>query len=105
MGGVVFPPALRQRPLPFPSPLLLSAQASVLELKQKIEKELVSGTAFPAFPPLPLPHLVPPHACFVSARAQEIPLDKQRLIFQGKVLKDDKLLKDYSEEGGGVGGC
>ena len=24
---------------------------------------------------------------------QDIPLEKQRLIFQGKVIKDDKLLK------------
>jgi len=29
--------------------------------------------------------------------SQGIPLDKQRLIFQGKVLKGDQQLKDYGE--------
>lgn len=28
---------------------------------------------------------------------QGIPLDKQRLIFQGKVLKGDQQLRDYGE--------
>lgn len=28
---------------------------------------------------------------------QGIPVDKQRIIFRGKVLNDDKLLKEYSK--------
>lgn len=28
---------------------------------------------------------------------QGIPVDRQRIIFKGKVLHDEKLMKDYSE--------
>ncbi len=31
------------------------------------------------------------------ASAVEIPVDKQRLIYQGKVLQDERTLTEYSE--------
>ena len=39
---------------------------------------------------------------FLLIPVQDIPLDRQRLIFQGKVMNNDRKISDYGEHSDGT---